>query len=494
MKKIFVLLLVLIPSLTYGQIKREREIAEMHFMDEKYLESFKEYSHLAQFGNSGDLEMLALHYHYGYGIERDINMAKKYYKMAADLDEKLSQAQICEFICDNITNANEKQKADLYKYSRMYSTNFEYSSSTGTTDDIARYALYLCYTNGWGIPANPLLADIWLAFAAYNDSMDAQDEFCSKYGIDGNYDSDEEELALILTYYRHLYDKIFPFIKDDNSIEASFFKSYYLIAQQNPLAAIKAIQQVLALYENPKLSNEGKAYIYDIISQLSEYNIDLKQKYGADAEKYELISDEDKNTWHHIQLTKVIWKVDVMLNKANTPTGISNGHKWVDLGLPSMTKWAQCNIGAENPSDSGSLFAWAESNPKRSYTPNNYNNGETLIMDKKHDTATLLIGDNWSVPSCEAWRELFIYCDIKYDLFKNLITVTSPNKQCITFPLVQNSGKDGVLYWTNTCLRGTDDPEVDCAAALLLDKRIDWGLVHADKWLGCPIRPVYKNQ
>jgi hypothetical protein len=35
-------------------------------------------------------------------------------------------------------------------------------------------------------------------------------------------------------------------------------------------------------------------------------------------------------------------------------------YEFVDLGLPSGTKWASCNIGAENPEEYGLYFAWGE--------------------------------------------------------------------------------------------------------------------------------------
>ncbi len=35
-------------------------------------------------------------------------------------------------------------------------------------------------------------------------------------------------------------------------------------------------------------------------------------------------------------------------------------YEWVDLGLPSGTKWASCNVGAEKPEDFGLYFAWGE--------------------------------------------------------------------------------------------------------------------------------------
>jgi len=35
-------------------------------------------------------------------------------------------------------------------------------------------------------------------------------------------------------------------------------------------------------------------------------------------------------------------------------------HQYVDLGLPSGTMWAACNIGASAPWEYGDYFAWGE--------------------------------------------------------------------------------------------------------------------------------------
>ena len=43
-------------------------------------------------------------------------------------------------------------------------------------------------------------------------------------------------------------------------------------------------------------------------------------------------------------------------NKVNT----HNGHEFVDLGLPSGTLWATCNVGATAPEQAGVYFAWGE--------------------------------------------------------------------------------------------------------------------------------------
>ena len=44
-----------------------------------------------------------------------------------------------------------------------------------------------------------------------------------------------------------------------------------------------------------------------------------------------------------------------------------DGYEYVDLGLPSGTLWAKCNLGAENETDAGDYFAWGETETKKDY-------------------------------------------------------------------------------------------------------------------------------
>ena len=50
----------------------------------------------------------------------------------------------------------------------------------------------------------------------------------------------------------------------------------------------------------------------------------------------------------------------------------ANEHEYVDLGLPSGTLWATCNIGADSPEGFGNYYAWGETAPKSRYGSNNY--------------------------------------------------------------------------------------------------------------------------
>ncbi len=108
-----------------------------------------------------------------------------------------------------------------------------------------------------------------------------------------------------------------------------------------------------------------------------------------------------------------------------------NGHEYVDLGLPSGTLWAACNVGANTPEEYGDYFAWGETAPKTTYNWSNYkycNGGDgwnTLtkycydasygyngfadnltILLPEDDAATANWGSGWCMPTADQWDEL----------------------------------------------------------------------------------------
>lgn len=112
--------------------------------------------------------------------------------------------------------------------------------------------------------------------------------------------------------------------------------------------------------------------------------------------------------------------------------GYYNGHEYVDLGLPSGTLWATCNLGATKPEDYGDFYAWGETQTKSVYSWASYrytrgtswldarltkycNNSEygyngftdgLTILQSDNDAATVHWGTGWSIPSDEQWQEL----------------------------------------------------------------------------------------
>lgn len=65
-------------------------------------------------------------------------------------------------------------------------------------------------------------------------------------------------------------------------------------------------------------------------------------------------------------------------NKIVQTNGIINGHAYVDLGLPSGTKWVTSNVGANHEYEIGNYYSWGETNTKELYNPNH---GTTFGID-----------------------------------------------------------------------------------------------------------------
>ena len=90
---------------------------------------------------------------------------------------------------------------------------------------------------------------------------------------------------------------------------------------------------------------------------------------------------------------------------------IDGPHEYVDLGLPSGTLWATCNVGASQPEEVGSYFAWGETEEKDDYSTTTWTEpvgGETLSATD--DAATVHFGGLWAVPTEAQWRELLDNC------------------------------------------------------------------------------------
>lgn len=110
--------------------------------------------------------------------------------------------------------------------------------------------------------------------------------------------------------------------------------------------------------------------------------------------------------------------------------GQANGYRFVDLGLPSGTLWADYNLGAFSPETFGKYFAWGENKEKDAYDWNTYkwcmNSYNTLtkyctdkkygitdnktVLDSEDDAATVLWGRPWSTPTKEDFTELMNEC------------------------------------------------------------------------------------
>ncbi|MBO5921828.1 MAG: InlB B-repeat-containing protein [Bacteroidaceae bacterium] len=140
-----------------------------------------------------------------------------------------------------------------------------------------------------------------------------------------------------------------------------------------------------------------------------------------------------------------------------------NGREYVDLGLPSGTLWASCNVGATAPEKYGSYYSWGETKSfsgKYSY----YNYGRD-ISGTQYDVAHVKWGGDWRMPTYEEQDELCEECDWEWTTLNGVygFKVTGPNGNSIFLPAAgyqdyyegaKSRGSYG-YYWSST-LSGDD--------------------------------------
>ena len=168
--------------------------------------------------------------------------------------------------------------------------------------------------------------------------------------------------------------------------------------------------------------------------------------------------------------------------KQEPHNGILNGHDYVDLGLPSGTMWATCNVGANNPEDCGDYFAWGETQPKATYTESNYfySHGgynqltkycsqsdfgfdgftdDLTTLQSDDDAATANLGEGWRTPTYKEWVELLTQCTHTWTTRNGVkgCLFTGRNGNSIFLPAASSRmddefrlvGDDG-SYWSST--------------------------------------------
>ena len=144
------------------------------------------------------------------------------------------------------------------------------------------------------------------------------------------------------------------------------------------------------------------------------------------------------------------------------------GLGYVDLGL--SVKWATCNLGAKEPEEYGDYFKWGDDIPKKSPSSDkpkkshlSYNSkynasDRKKILVPEDDTATILLGCHWRMPTIEEFKELKEKCVWKEECLNGVkgCRVIGPNGKSIFLPFAGNydvgfpfNAGHGV-YWSST--------------------------------------------
>lgn len=181
----------------------------------------------------------------------------------------------------------------------------------------------------------------------------------------------------------------------------------------------------------------------------------------------------------------------------------------IDLGLPSGTKWACCNIGANFPEDNGNYYAWGEVNTKNIYdlsTYEYYKNGEYVdiginIAGTMYDAATVNWGNSWQMPSKEQGDELINNCysvwTIQNGINGYLFTGTNGNSIFLPavgwYTLYIENEPSGIGYYGDYLLSTLQGPPY-ADVLWFEDKTIRTACYLGSRINGHPIRPVHYSE
>ena len=138
------------------------------------------------------------------------------------------------------------------------------------------------------------------------------------------------------------------------------------------------------------------------------------------------------------------------------PDGIIGGHEYVDLGLPSGTLWATCNVGASSPYEAGLYFAWGETEPNEDFSWESYkffegyeddpDNGSWAVLENigtdisgtGYDAARHQWGNGWRLPNEQERYELRMLCwnnGLSEENGVRGVRIHGPNEHSIFLPI-----------------------------------------------------------
>ena len=193
----------------------------------------------------------------------------------------------------------------------------------------------------------------------------------------------------------------------------------------------------------------------------------------------------------------------------------------IDLGLPSGTKWACCNVGANIPTECGDYFAWGETSPKSYYAKSNYkwysggddhkitkyccnSNFGTVDnrteLEPEDDAAYVNWGPEWRTPTLRQIYELMNNCTTKWTNVNGVggfLFKSNTNGRAVFLPAagwgyngVHDLGTDG-RYWSSGYYY-----DVRPDLCYILGFRTNSGLMgyYFNRYVGASVRAVYVGE
>lgn len=152
--------------------------------------------------------------------------------------------------------------------------------------------------------------------------------------------------------------------------------------------------------------------------------ISLCQTAAFGQKKYEMVIEKTDGSEIVTNVEDIVRTYFREKNTGDDNGNVPEGVEAVDLGLPSGTKWASTNIGANKPESIGNYYTWAQC-----------------------DMALATWGGDWELPTRYDYLELINNCSTQKTTLNGIIgwEFTGPNGNSVFFPY-----RGAASFWTST--------------------------------------------
>lgn len=261
---------------------------------------------------------------------------------------------------------------------------------------------------------------------------------------------------------------------------------YYDLWNDEPSANVEFINKVNDLiYSNTDLAVRNQIH-----------NQDIKLL----AQHYSNTSTADINEDGTVNAADVVTIYNHIIN--GQEASIADGHEYVDLGLPSNTLWATCNVGAPVPEAFGDYFAFRECEQGFLSGKHIFNRDTWKPVRSTNDLVYSEWGSNWKVPNEDDYNELINNCTFESTSINriNCMKFTSKhNGRQLILPYAgevtdlgfrNNSGPWGAGYWTcSGTSTGFNSKALSITGAEEPIPTVDFQSYHR----GLPVRLIHKG-
>lgn len=166
-----------------------------------------------------------------------------------------------------------------------------------------------------------------------------------------------------------------------------------------------------------------------------------------------------------ISLIVVVFFVEGFQKQMFKPTGVDNGYSYIDLKLPSGTRWATQNFFSSDINDLGAELRWGQTTNQAVANPEYYQGENPLaFLADSEDAISELMGGNWYIPTQTDFDELLSNCKIHPAYFNGVYGITFKGHKTIKrifIPAEEFGISRYTSYWTSTVIPIPEEDEVE---------------------------------